>query len=79
MIGWESRMLLRLYLTEGLSKSAIAERLGIGRKTVTRWIQNGELDRDVDESPHCKPRPPVHRKLDLNRPGFTGGTWVLPR
>jgi len=60
-------MLLRLYLAEGLSKSAIAERLGVSRKTVTRWIQNGELDRDVNESPHYKPRPPVQRKLDPYR------------
>lgn len=67
MIGWESRMLLRPYLAEGLSKSAIAERLGVSRKAVTRWIQNGELDRDVNESPHQNPRPPVHRKLDPYR------------
>lgn len=31
MIGWESRVLFRHYLAEGLSKTAIAERLGISR------------------------------------------------
>ncbi len=67
MIGWESRMLLRHYLAEGLSKNAIAERLGISRKTVQRWIQNGELDRDLDERPAYKPRPSVPRKLDPYR------------
>ena len=39
MIGWESRVLFRHYLAEGLSKLAIAERLGINRKTVSRWIR----------------------------------------
>ncbi len=67
MIGWERRMLLRHYLAEGLSKSAIAEQLGISRKTVTRWIQSGELDRDVDEPPRYRARPPVPRKLDPYR------------
>lgn len=64
MIGWESRMLFRHYLAEGLSKTAIAERLGISRRTVSRWIASGELDRDVDEPPRYKARPPVPRKLD---------------
>lgn len=64
MIGWEGRVLLRHYLAEGLTKTAIAERLGINRKTVSRWIRGGELDRDLDEPLHYKPRPPVARKLD---------------
>jgi transposase len=64
VIGWEGRVLLRHYLDEGLTKSAIAERLGISRKTVTRLAQSGDLDRDLDEPPRYKPRPPVPRKLD---------------
>lgn len=64
MIGWEGRVLLRHYLTEGLSKKAIAERLGISRKTVTRWIRQGDLDRDLSEPPRYGPRPAVPRKLD---------------
>ena len=64
MIGWESRVLFRHYLAEGLSKKAIAERLGISRKTVTRWIQNGDLDRDLEEPPRYGPRPVVPTKLD---------------
>ncbi|MEZ4423051.1 MAG: IS21 family transposase [Gemmatimonadota bacterium] len=67
MIGWESRMLFRHYLAEGLSKTAIAERLGISRRTVTRWIQSGALDRDLDEPPRYRPRPAVPRKLDPYR------------
>lgn len=64
MIGWEDRVLFRHYLEEGMTKTAIAERLGISRRTVSRWIEKGELDRDPDEPPRYKPRPPVRRKLD---------------
>jgi transposase len=27
----------------------IAERLGISRRTIYRWIQSGQLDRDLEE------------------------------
>jgi transposase len=64
VIGWESHVLLRHYLAEGLTKTAVAERLGISRRTVGRWIRSGELDRDLDEPVRYKPRPPVPRKLD---------------
>jgi transposase len=64
VIGWEDRVLLRHYVAEGLSKTEVARRLGINRRTVGRLIQNGELDRDLDEPVCYKPRPPVPRKLD---------------
>jgi transposase len=64
VIGWEARVLLRHYLAEGLSKTEVARRLGINRRTVSRLVQNGELDRDLDEPVCYKPRPPVPRKLD---------------
>jgi transposase len=67
VIGWESHVLLRHYLAEGLTKTAVAERLGISRRTVSRWIRSGELDRDLDEPVRYKPRPPVPRKLDPYR------------
>jgi transposase len=31
---------------------------------VSRWVQNGELDRDLDEPVRYGPRPAVPRKLD---------------
>jgi len=64
VIGWEGRVLLRHYLAEGLSKTEIARRLDISRKTVSRWVRSGELDRDLDEPVCYKSRPPVARKLD---------------
>jgi transposase len=54
-------------LEEGLTKTEAARRLGISRRTVSRLIRNGELDRDLDEPVRYKPRPPVPRKLDPYR------------
>jgi transposase len=45
MIGRETRMLLRHYLEQGASKSALARQLGISRDTIHRWIRAGDLDR----------------------------------
>src|SRR5690606_36583963 len=64
LIGLERRVLLRHYLDQGLSKTAIAELLGINRRTISRWIAAGELDRDLDEPPRYKARPPVPKKHD---------------
>ena len=47
MIKRETRVLLVHYLEQGLSKSAIAERLGIDRRTIHRWIAAGQLARDA--------------------------------
>ena len=51
MIGRETRMLLRHYLEQGASKSALARQLGVSRDTVYRWIRAGDLDRDLDTTP----------------------------
>ena len=65
MIGWRKRVLLRHYLEQGMTKTAVAEKLGVGRRTVHRWVQNGELDRDVNsETVPYGPRPPVPRRID---------------
>ena len=60
MIGVETRMLLRHYLEQGASKSALAQQLGVSRDTIHRWIRDGELDRDLDEEPvRYGPRRPL--------------------
>ena len=65
MIGRETRMLLRHYLEQGASKSALARQLGVSRDTVHRWIRAGDLDRDLDKTPvQYGPRRPVPTKLD---------------
>jgi transposase len=48
VIGLETRVLLVHYLDQGLSNVAIAERLGISRRTLQRWIAEGQLERDVE-------------------------------
>jgi transposase len=65
MIGRETRMLLRHYLAQGASKSALARQFGIHRDTIHRWIRDGDLDRDLDAMPvRYRPRPAVPTKLD---------------
>src|SRR5215203_5396224 len=69
MIGRETRMLLRHYLEQGASKSALARQLGVSRDTVHRWIRAGDLDRDLDTAPvRYGPRPAVATKLDAYKP-----------
>jgi transposase len=64
MFGRETRMLLRHYLEQGTSKSALARQLGISRDTVHRWIRDGDLDRDLDAAAvRYGPRPPAPTKL----------------
>ena len=43
MIKWEIRVLLKHYLDQGLPKAAIARQLGINRRTINRWIAEGQL------------------------------------
>jgi len=65
MFGRETRMLLRHYLEQGKSKSVLARELGVSRDTLYRWIQAGDLDRELDATPvQYGPRPPVATKLD---------------
>jgi transposase len=59
-------MLLKHYLEQGTSKSALARQLGVHRDTIHRWIRAGALDRDLDtEAVQYGPRPPVATKLDV--------------
>ena len=51
VIGRETRVLLRHYLEQGLSKAAVARQVGVSRRTVHRWIAAGQLDRELDDEP----------------------------
>jgi transposase len=58
-------MLLRHYLEQHWTKTAIADHLGITTRTIERWIAAGEMERDVDAEPvQYGPRPRVPTKLD---------------
>ena len=69
MIKWEIRVLLGHLLEQGLSKTAIARQLGLNRRTIDRWIADGQLERDVATAeipwPVRRSRPP---KLELFKP-----------
>jgi hypothetical protein len=41
---WDILVLLKHFLEEGLTNTAIAERLSMDRKTVGRWITGGMVD-----------------------------------
>jgi transposase len=61
-------VLLREYLDQGWSKSALAHKLGISRRSIYHWIDTGQLERDLDEEAvHYRNRPPVERKIDPYR------------
>ena len=69
MFGRETHMLLRHYLEQGTSKSALARQLGVSRDTVHRWIREGDLDRDLDdEAVRYGPRRLAPTKLDPYKP-----------
>lgn len=42
MISKEEFIMLQHYLKEGLSKSAIARKLGVSRRTIQRYIKSGK-------------------------------------
>ncbi len=68
MYGREKRVLLREYLEQGWTKSALAEKLCISRRTIYHWIETGQLDRDMDaEAIGYKERAAVARKIDAYR------------
>ena len=62
MYGWESLVLLRHLLDQGLSKAAVARQLGVSRRTVYHWLTTGQLTGDLATA---APRQRVGRPLKL--------------
>ena len=68
MHRWETRMLLRHYLDQGVSKAELSRRFGVSRRTIHEWVVTGQLDRDLSSGgSRYSPRPPVPHKLDPYR------------
>jgi len=62
-------VLLRHYLEQGVSKTELAKRFGISRRTVYHWIETGQLDRDLEnQDVRYRARPPVPTRLDPYKP-----------
>jgi transposase len=66
--GWDTLVLLRHLLDEGLSKTAIAARLGVSRRVVYHWLATGQLDRDLSAVPPPRRAAPRATKLDAYKP-----------
>ena len=71
MYGWDTLVLLRHLLDEGLSKTAIARRLGVSRRVIYHWLATGQLDRDLAAPPPRRRPPPRRTKLDAFLPIIT--------
>ena len=81
MYGWDTLVLLRHLIDEGLSKTAIAARLGVSRRVIYHWLATGQLDRDVsDDVGAPPPRTPAARatKLDPYKPIITARLDTYP-
>ena len=72
-------MLLRHYLERGVSKAALARRVGVSRKTIRSWIATGQLDRDRSSgSSRYSPRLQVPHKLALYTGIIAAGLEEFP-
>ena len=65
MHEWGTRMLLKHYLDQGLTKAELSRRFGVSRRTIHYWIDSGQLDRDLATGQtRYSPRPAVASQLD---------------
>lgn len=72
MYEWETRMLLKHYLEQGVSKAELSRRFGVNRRTIHNWVTTGQLDRDPAAGARgYSPCPPVAHKLDPTRRSST--------
>jgi transposase len=79
VIEWERRVILKHYLDEGLSHTAIAHKLGVNRRTIYRLVRSGQLERDLEaEQAQYRPRPPVPKKIDAYRPMIAARLEAYP-
>ena len=51
MYRWETRMMLKDYLDQVVSKAELSRRFGVNRRTIHYWIETGQLDRDLSGAP----------------------------
>ena len=65
MHGLETKMFLKHYLEQGLSKAELARRFGVSRRTIYYWIATGQLDHHPgSDGAGYSPRPKAPHKLD---------------
>ena len=65
MYDMETKMLLKHYLEQGLSKAELARQFQLSRRTIHYWIESGQLNRELTAGAGGYARPaPVAHKLD---------------
>ena len=67
MYSRDTLVLLQHYLDLKISKTAIAQQLGLNRRTIHHWITTGQLDRECDAAEPRRPRPRP-QQLDRYKP-----------
>ena len=72
MLSKEESAVMKHYLKEGLSKTAIAKKLGISRRTVHGYVSEGK------GSPEYRRRPPAPSKIDPFREYLTARLNTYP-
>jgi transposase-like protein len=45
--GWDTFVLLKHLLDQGVPKAAIARQLGVSRRILYHWIATGQVERDL--------------------------------
>lgn len=68
MYGWDTLVALKHYLESGLSKTAIARRLGVRRRAIYHWITTGQLDRELSGTSAARRRAARGTKLERYQP-----------
>ena len=65
MYDMETKMLLKHYLEQGVSKAELARQFQLSRRTIHYWIESGQLDRELTAGAGgYARRAPVAHKLD---------------
>ena len=58
-------MLLQHYLEQDVSEAALSRRFGVSRRTIHKWVESDQLDRDLSTGGlRYSPRPAVPHKRD---------------
>ena len=66
MYGWDTLVLLQHLLEQGLSKTAIAARLGVSRRVIYYWLATSQLTRELDAADQPLPRHSAPRASKLD-------------
>ena len=78
MYGWDTLVLLKHLLDEGLKKTAIAERLSVSRRLIYHLIETGQLDRDLSQPPPPRVRTSAPTKVEPYKPIISARLETYP-